>query len=90
MQYFVCEAVSGIPQKSALARRRQSVLASDEGRRRNAKAFTESTDLTNIEFPIARQNFGNHALAANLAQIGLLETVLLHQEFQCLNPADAR
>lgn len=68
----------------------QTLGTSHEGRGRDPKTIAEGSDLANVEIPVARKDFGNHALAANLAQIGLLETMLLHQKLQRLNPADVR
>ena len=38
---------------------------SDEGRRRYSEAFTQSADLTKVEFAFAGQDFGNDALTAD-------------------------
>ena len=53
--------------------------ASHKCSRGNSKSFAERPDLANIEIPLPREDLGHHALAANLAQIALLDPVLLHQ-----------
>ena len=57
-----------------------SIRASHEGGGRNPKAFAERPNLANIELPLARQDFRNHALTANLVQIALFDAVLFHQK----------
>ncbi len=44
--------------------------------------------MANIQISLAGEDFRHDALAANLAQIGLLETVLLHQKLQRLDAGD--
>jgi len=55
---------------------RLSVL--DKHRGRNSKALGKPLDLPRIHFSLAGQHLGDHALAANLRQVGLPQIVLLH------------
>ena len=51
----------------------------------NAKARRECLDLPHVETAPASKHFGDDALAADLGQILLSETVLLHQEAEYLD-----
>ena len=62
---------------------------SHEGGGRNTEALAESPHLANIEFALARQDFRDHTLAANLVQIALVDAVLRHQKLQRLHAGDA-
>ena len=53
------------------------------------ETLAESPNLANIEFALARQDFKDHTLAANLVQIALVDAVLRHQKFQRLHAGDA-
>ena len=51
----------------------------------NAEARGERLDLPHVETAAAGKHFGDDALATDLGQILLSETVLLHQEAEHLD-----
>ena len=56
----------------------------------NPKARGERLDLPHVETAAASKQFGDDALATDIEQILLSETVLLHQEAEHLDPGSLR
>ncbi len=48
----------------------------------DVKAFRQGADLAYVQIPLSGEYLGDHALAAQLRQIGLPQSVLLHQQAQ--------
>ena len=61
-----------------LSRRGLSIKGLYEHCRRHVEPLRQGTDLPDVQFPLAAEDFGHNSLGADLGQVGLGQAVLLH------------
>ena len=60
-------------------------MPSHKGRGRDPETLAQRPHLPDVELALAGQDLRDHALATDLGEVSLLETVLLHQVLQGLH-----